>query len=71
MLFSIFIGDLNERIECTLNKFANDTKLRRVADTSEGCAIHSARPGQAGELGREEPYEVQQGQVQCPTPGEE
>jgi len=32
---------------------------------------HSARPGQAGELGREEPHEVQQGQLQGPAPGEE
>ena len=31
----------------------------------------TARPGQAGELGREEPDEVQQGQVQGPAPGEE
>ena len=29
------------------------------------------RSGQAGELGREEPDEVQQGQVQGPAPGEE
>ena len=29
------------------------------------------RPGQAGELGREEPDEVQQGQVQGPAPGQE
>jgi len=27
------------------------------------------RPGQAGELGAEEPDEVQQGQVQVPAPG--
>ena len=32
---------------------------------------HSARPGQAGELGAEEPDEAQQGQVQGPAPGEE
>jgi len=29
------------------------------------------RPGQAGELGREETDEVQEGQVQGPTPGED
>jgi len=29
------------------------------------------RPGQAGELGSEEPDEVQQGQVQGPAPGED
>jgi len=32
---------------------------------------HSAWPRQAGELGREEPDEVQQGQAQSSEPGEE
>ena len=32
---------------------------------------HPERPGQAGELGREEPDGVQQGQGQGPAPGEE
>ena len=32
---------------------------------------HPARPGQDGQLGREEPDEIQQGQVQGPAPGEE
>jgi len=36
MLFNTFVGNMGSRIECTLSKFANDTKLCGAVDMLEG-----------------------------------
>ena len=44
ILFDIFISDTDSRVDCTLNKFADDTKLWGAVDTP-GC--HPEGPREA------------------------
>ncbi|RMB94463.1 hypothetical protein DUI87_29274 [Hirundo rustica rustica] len=57
----------SHRIE---EEFTGDTMLGGAADPPRSVQPWEG-PGQAGEMGREELAEVQQGQVQGPAPGEE
>ena len=58
------------RTECFLPRSWKGRRRVLTAYTARLCC-HSVRPGQAGELGRKETDQGQQGQVQGPTAREE
>jgi len=57
-LFNIFVSDVDSGIECTLSKFANDTKLCGAADTLEGSDDIQKDPDRLERWGPCEPHEV-------------
>ena len=60
ILFSSFISDIDGGVKCTLNKFADGTKLWSVVDTPEECNVIKKDLGLSSGPRLSGPHDVQQ-----------